>query len=84
VNYRVRWRKLARNQLAEIWLASTDRNAVSAAAHHVDQMLARDPMACSESRDRGRRVVFVGPLTVFFRIIEDDKKVLFVNVRAKK
>jgi hypothetical protein len=83
VKYRVVWRKGARNQLAEIWIASTNRAAVSAAAHRADQILARDPMGCSESRDRGRRVVAVPPLALFFRIIEDDKKVIVVKVSGK-
>jgi plasmid stabilization system protein ParE len=84
VNYRVLWRRIARNQLADIWLAATDRAAVSAAAHRVDKLLSRDPVGCSESRDPGRRVAIVEPLTVFFRIVEDDKKVIVVTVRAKK
>lgn len=41
--YTVVWNQNALDQLAEIWAAASDRNAVSAAAQAVDQVLSDDP-----------------------------------------
>lgn len=83
MNYRVQWRKKARTRLTSIWLAAGDRNAITAAAHHIGQLLGRNPLACGESRDRGRRILYALPLVVMYRIIEDDKKVIVLDVGAK-
>jgi hypothetical protein len=83
VNYRVYWRKKARTRLADIWVAAPDRNAITAAAHRIDQLLERNPLGCGESRDKGRRILYALPLVVMYRIIEDDKKVIVLDVGAK-
>ena len=66
--YRVRWTRRAINQLASIWMGATDRNAITQASHRIDVALASDPIAASESRPNGERVMYESPLGARFRV----------------
>lgn len=79
MNYTVVWRSSAEEELAAIWEASDDRNAVSAAAEEIDRRLARDPIRFGESRDPGERLAYYGPLSVYFHV---DPQKLVVSVLA--
>jgi hypothetical protein len=41
--FAVRWKKVAREHLAENWIQATDRNAVTRATHRIDQLLRYNP-----------------------------------------
>jgi hypothetical protein len=43
MKYDVEWRELALQQLARIWLASADRNRLTAEVDEVDGALSEDP-----------------------------------------
>jgi hypothetical protein len=43
VNYTVTWTPTAEQELAAVWLAASDRDAVTTDSHRLDQDLARDP-----------------------------------------
>jgi len=75
MNYTVIWLRPAEQRLADIWLNAPDRDAVTRAAHAIDQRLRRDPENEGESRPGGRRVLFSDPLGVFFRVFPDDRVV---------
>jgi plasmid stabilization system protein ParE len=82
VTYTVRWtRKAQDRQLTNIWLAATDRRAVTAAAHQVDQLLRTDPASQGESRSGNRRLLIVRPLAVMFKVIEAERRVVVFSVR---
>ena len=68
--FHVEWLQTALNQLAAIWTQadSTLREAITAASYWVDQQLQTDPYRASESRAGGRRVCFVSPLGILFRV----------------
>jgi hypothetical protein len=66
MRYQVVWTRRADSELADVWTDSADRNAVSYAARQIDSALARDPLACGESRTAGRRIFFGQPLVVIF------------------
>ncbi len=66
--YRVTWKRIALNQLMAIWMNATDQNAVTMASDAIDRALAADPENQGESRPNNRRVMFVSPLGVRFRI----------------
>jgi hypothetical protein len=75
VNFQVDWMPRALNQLTNIWLAASNRNAVTAAVHAIDQTLAVDA-------DTVGRVVFdtvreynQPPLGVEFEVIIADTRV---------
>jgi hypothetical protein len=73
--FRVVWTRRALNQLAAIWTQATDRNAVTAASHAIDQALAIDPENEGESRPNNRRVTYAPPLGVRYRVYPADNLV---------
>lgn len=80
MNYRVRWRKAAKRQLADIWVRTLDRAAVTAASDSVDPILGRNPQAQGESRSGNRRVWIVEPLIFFYDIDDANRMVTVVAV----
>jgi hypothetical protein len=81
MNYRVILVPSAEQELALAWLASNDRNAVTRAAHLLEQQLQTDPLHAGESRQSSvSRVAFESPLAIEFEVIEDDKKVRVLGV----
>jgi plasmid stabilization system protein ParE len=68
MNYTVEWLPEAEAQLTTAWLASADRNAVTAAARRVDLDLAKDPFAVGESREENVRIGFEFPLRYLYRV----------------
>jgi len=79
--YEVNWIPDAEKDLAEIWLAAPDRNAVTRAAHLLDEALLRNPLAAGESRQSTvRRIAFEFPLGIEFEVIVDDQKVRVLAV----
>lgn len=83
MTYAVIWDLDAEQELADLWLAATDHDAVNFAAHRIDQVLAIHPLQFGQPRGSSvRRYATVGPLGVLFEIIEDDKKVLVHGITA--
>jgi len=78
--YTVVWHEDAQNLLAEVWLNSSNRIAVTAATHAIDIQLASD----SESKDipveGDLRELVVPPLRVWFSVREPDRLVKIVHV----
>jgi hypothetical protein len=58
------WLPDAENELAELWINSSDRDRLTAAADQIDKILRHDPEAIGESRAHGRRILIVPPLAV--------------------
>jgi hypothetical protein len=83
MRFTVVWRPWAEQLLAEIWLASNDRNAIALAADQIDWELRRSPASKGESRDPGTRVLIVPPLTVAFEVNEEDRTVTVLSVRSR-
>lgn len=70
------WTALAERDLAAAWPATTERTALTRAAHDLDGTLGRQPFALGEGRESSvSRIVFDPPLALRFGIVEDDKKV---------
>ena len=66
----------AEQNLAAAWLSSPDREAVTTAAHQLEQELAADPLHCGESRGSSvSRVRFLPPLGITFDVVVDDATV---------
>lgn len=78
--FRLRWRRVALNQLAAIWTAATDQNAVTTASHRIEQLLRHDPENVGEDRPNGRRVIFDAPLVVLYRVDTTANVVRVVGV----
>jgi hypothetical protein len=83
MRYTVVWLSSAQNRLASLWTNAdaSDRPAITSAANRIDQQLAHDPASAGESRSQGRRLLFVLPLAVVFKVYEPDRKVVVLSVR---
>jgi hypothetical protein len=74
--YEVVWTTDAENDLAAVWLAASDRAAVTAACAVIDDELAFLPLTFGRRRTSSvNRVAVVPPLGVTFEVVEDDKRV---------
>jgi len=80
MNYTVIWLYSAQEMLAEVWTNATDQNAVTAASHRIDRLLADDPLDVGESRHTNHRLAFDPPLQVMFRVFAADRRVEVVSV----
>ena len=81
MRYTVTWKPRAHNQLATIWMAASDRQAVTSAANAIDQQLLHDPASMGEARSGITPVLIEPPLTVYFDVHGDDRRVDVVAVR---
>ena len=85
MSYEVDWRPVAVDGLARLWNAGSDRAAITAASHAIDQALARDPRSVGESRTGTTRLLIEEPLAVLYEIVEDDRRVYVLKVwRARR
>jgi hypothetical protein len=75
MRWHVVWKPRALTDLANIWLESSSPQAVRQASDWIDKVLRRDPFGKGESRSGQVRIYVRGPLTVYARIIEDDRRV---------
>jgi hypothetical protein len=78
--FRVRWTRTAISQLAAIWVNAADQQAVTAASYQIEQLLRRDPANQGEDRPNNRRVIFIAPLVVLYRIDTTINVVTVVGV----
>ena len=74
------WRRTAEDELAAIWLASSNRRAVTAAAHAIDQALAYDADAVGRVVFDTVREYLYPPLGVEFEVIVADSRVWVLKV----
>lgn len=80
MSYSVLWRPIAEQRLAEIWMSANDRNAVSRAAHAIDEALRVDPEQVGESRADDVRILLEPPLGVLYTVSPDDRMVYVLSV----
>jgi hypothetical protein len=81
MSYTVVWKEPAKARLAEIWMAATDRAAVTRAADEIDARLRDAPLDTGESREAEHRVAFIKPLVVEYAVSEADRLVSIAHVR---
>ena len=72
MTYTVVWDPAVEQDLAHLWISAPDRQALSAAADQIDQLLRTDPEQQGESRPEGR-VLLIAPLGVLFHVLEQDR-----------
>ncbi len=80
--YIVRWVGSTVGDLAAIWIdaSSAERNLITRAATEIDRRLSNDPANEGESRESGRRILLAPPLGVKFRVDEERRITLVLNV----
>jgi hypothetical protein len=80
MKYTVVWDPDAEQELASLWMAAAERQALTDAADQIDKVLRQDPQQQGESRPDGLRILFVEPLGIIFRVHEDDRLVRVLQV----
>jgi len=81
--FRVVWLQSALDELARVWAqADSDlRKAITSVSHEIDQRLRNNPNGEGESRPKGRRITFVPPLAVTFRVDANQPVATVVEIR---
>ncbi len=83
MKYQIVWTPRAEAALTRIWLASANRNAVTASSQFFDDNLPVLPLYMGDAIDSSvHRVARHPPLVVEFYVIEDDKRVVVNAVFA--
>ncbi len=79
--FRVKWSKRARTFLAAVWLATTNRNAVTRASAAIEKALAADPRFHGHEISEGLWKIERVPLTAFHEV-DDANNVVKVTKLA--
>ncbi len=78
--FTVVWDESARDELANLWMAAPDRNAVTQASNAIDAELAEDPDRKGAPLSEGLRGLSIPPLRVVFLTRKDDRIVEVLRV----
>ncbi len=78
--FTVTWHRDARDELAELWMAATNRGAVSAAADTIDLYLSTDASEKGASIPDALRQITVPPLRGLFAVSDADRTVRILEV----
>jgi hypothetical protein len=81
MTYTVVWKQVAEDVLTLLWIKADDREAITAAANQIDQLLRSNPELYGESREGNERVWIVPPLVVVFEVQDQDRIVTVLSVR---
>ena len=82
MRYTVVWSVAAEDQLAEIWLASAHRGAVTAASHAVETQLANQPDSSGTPLHEGLYSIEISPLRVIYAVEDADRLVKILRVSS--
>jgi hypothetical protein len=80
--FRVEWGPAAEDELARIWLRSSDPSAISAAQARADQLLSRDPMRNGRHLSEGLYCIDAPPLVLTYTIDQASRLVEVAWVRS--
>ena len=80
MRFTVLWKPQAERTLLELWLQSSDRETLTRAAEEIESLVRQRPDSVGESRERGRRWLFVEPLGVDYSVSVNDRVVEIINV----
>ena len=73
IEYAVVWTLSAREELAEVWMASPDRAAVTQTVTTIDRELSMDAGTAGNELSEGLRVLVIVPLRVLFSVRESER-----------
>ncbi len=80
MKFTVVWKPQAERTLLELWLESSHRDALTRAAEEIESLVRQSPESVGESRELGRRWLFVEPLGVDYSVSVNDRVVEIINV----
>ena len=79
--FTVVWTDQALRHLTNIWMGAANPAAVTAAAHTIDQELARDAPTKGVVWKGAFRMLACPPLSAMFTVVEPDRQVHVITVR---
>ena len=84
IRFTVLWRKELPGELATLWCDSSQRDEIAAAADQIVPELLIDAHLKGDILLAGQRQLTIGPLTVYFRVDEGDRKVFVEGIQLAK
>jgi hypothetical protein len=81
MNFTVLWTAAAQQELAAVWLAAADREAVTTASYRIEVQIRANPLETGESRDENERIVFDPPLVVVY-VVDEPNRTAWVTTVA--
>ncbi len=80
--FRVEWLQSALDDLASVWVQADSalRQAITVATHLIDPQLRKNPNQQGESREEGKRVLFIPPLGISFEVDSQQRLVSIAHV----
>lgn len=79
--YTVDWTDDALNELAALWLQTSDPDAITRAQATIDTLLARAPLHHGEAVREGLRRLIVPPLRVLYTVDTSSRRVEIASVK---
>jgi hypothetical protein len=79
--WQVEWNPLAEQELARLWLLSSDPAGMTAAQARIDQLLSRNPAGYGRFLSEGLYAIDVPPLTATYEIDDNARLVTVTWVR---
>jgi hypothetical protein len=79
--FRVEWEPAAEDELARIWLRSSDPSAVTAAQAQADRLLSRDPIKYGRHLSEGLYSLSAPPLILTYTVDQTRRLVEVTWVR---
>lgn len=78
MSFTIRWRDAALDDLAAAWINADagQREAITKAAHTIEQEIKFQPHQKGESRADGERIFFSAPLAVLFHVEDHERSVI--------
>lgn len=80
IRYTVLWREEVQEDLARLWLDSSTRQEIAAAADQIDAELLIDAHLKGEPSREGIRLLSCPPLIARIRIDEGDRKIFVESI----
>jgi hypothetical protein len=80
MKYTVIWRPEAIQELADIWMRSANRDAVSVATRRIDQHLREEVSNAGQTHYDPTRILIVPPLVALFEISNFDRQAVVLSV----
>ena len=80
MKFTVIWRPKSESKLAELWVGSRERSAITAAANAIDRQLKYDPVRSGWQRPDGSRLLIAKPLAVVYEVHTEDRYVFILDV----
>ena len=79
MRYTVTWLRIAEDELTNLWIQASDRQAVTDASNRMERALRRDADQKGYA-DNGQRILIDPPLAFTFTVSPDDRLVTIVWV----